>query len=254
MTNPSLTLLVTHPHPCSYLREQQASIAFVNPDYPITPFLFSRLAEAGFRRSGQHIYRPQCQHCQACIPVRIPVKKFTPNRNQIRCIKRNTDLDVQQVTSINNDTCYLLYEKYINTRHRDGDMYPATREQYENFLGVPWPESFYLTYYCQNRLIAVSVCDRVDNGYSAVYTFFDPDEHTRSLGVFAVLNQIVRAKLEGLDYLYLGYWIKNCEKMRYKNQYQPLEMRIDKQWKTQTLAQSPTTHNQREKQPRGEPL
>lgn len=230
MTSQSISLLVTAPHACSYLHGREASTAFVSPEIQITPFLFSRLAEAGFRRSGQHIYRPQCQQCNACIPVRIPVQAFTPNRNQIRCIKRNADLDVRQVASINNDACYALYEKYINTRHQDGDMYPATREQYDNFLGVPWPESFYLTYYSESRLIAVSVCDRFDNGYSAVYTFFDPDEHVRSLGVFAVLNQIVRAKLEGLDYLYLGYWIKNCDKMRYKSQYQPLEMRINNQW------------------------
>ena len=234
MTNQSITLLVTHPHPCSYLPEQQASTAFVNPDCQITPFLFSRLAEAGFRRSGQHIYRPQCQHCQACIPVRIPVNKFKPNRNQIRCIKHNHDLVVRQVASIDNDASYLLYKKYINTRHRNGDMYPATHEQYKNFLGVTWPNSFYLTYYQQERLVAVSVCDRFDNGYSAVYTFFDPDEQQRSLGVFAVLNQIARAQIEGLDYLYLGYWIKDCTKMRYKSQYRPLEMLVNEQWRLLT--------------------
>lgn len=234
MTSQTITLLVTHPHPCSYLPNQLASTAFVNPECQITPFLFSRLAEAGFRRSGQHVYRPQCQHCQACIPVRIPVQKFTPHRNQLRCIKRNDDLVVQQVATIDNDACYALYEKYINTRHSDGDMYPASREQYQNFLGVHWPNSFYLTYYAQDRLIAVSVCDRFDNGYSAVYTFFDPNEHARSLGVFAVLNQIARAQLEGLDYLYLGYWIKDCAKMRYKSQYRPLEMLVNNQWRLLT--------------------
>ena len=239
MTSQTITLLVTHPHPCSYLPEQQASTAFVNPDCQITPFLFSRLAEAGFRRSGQHVYRPQCQGCQACIPVRIPVQKFIPNRNQTRCIKRNSDLIVRQVNAIDNidnDTCYALYEKYINTRHSDGDMYPASRDQFQNFLGVQWPNSFYLTYYKVDpqqhgeQLIAVSVCDRFDNGYSAVYTFFDPAEEQRSLGVYAVSNQIARAQRERLPYLYLGYWIKDCAKMRYKSQYQPLEMLVDKQW------------------------
>ena len=230
MTNQSITLLVTHPHTCSYLPEQEASTAFVNPECQITPFLFSRLAEAGFRRSGKHIYRPQCQHCQACIPVRIPVQAFKPDRNQMRCIKRNDDLAVHQTISIDNDICYALYEKYINTRHRDGDMYPATQEQYKNFLGVLWPDTFYLIYYKEDRLIAVSVCDRFDNGYSAVYTFFDPEEQQRSLGVFAVLNQIARAQLAQLDYLYLGYWIKDCAKMRYKSQYRPLEIRVNNQW------------------------
>lgn len=230
MTSQSITLFITNPHDCSYLPNQQATTAFVDPAYQITPFLFSRLAEAGFRRSGQHIYRPQCAHCQACIPVRIPVQMFTPNRQQRRCIQHNADLSIQQVASIDNEACYALYEKYINTRHADGDMYPANREQYNNFLGVPWPNSFYLTYYSGQRLIAVSVCDRFDHGYSAVYTFFDPDEHKRSLGVFAILNQIARAQLEGLDYLYLGYWIKDCAKMRYKFDYQPLEMLINGVW------------------------
>ncbi|MCC7515985.1 MAG: arginyltransferase [Pseudomonadales bacterium] len=231
MSQQSVTLLLTHPHPCSYLPDQIATTAFVNPECQITPFLFSRLAEMGFRRSGEHIYRPQCGDCQACVPVRIPVQQFIANRSQIRCIKRNSDLQVRQLSSIDNDTCYALYEKYINSRHGDGDMYPATREQYQNFLCVAWPHSFSLCYYQGERLIAVSVCDRFDNGYSAVYTFYDPDEDKRSLGVYAILNQIARAQLEGLDYLYLGYWIENCNKMRYKTQYQPLEYRIDKQWR-----------------------
>jgi arginyl-tRNA--protein-N-Asp/Glu arginylyltransferase len=231
MKNHRLNLLVTHPHPCSYLPDQQASTAFVDPAYPITPFLFSRLAEMGFRRSGKHVYRPQCQSCQSCIPARVPVKNFAPRRNQLRCMKHNADLEIRQLDSIDSDACYALFERYINTRHDDGDMYPAEREQYQNFLCVPWPDTFYLAYYCDNRLVAVSVCDHFDTGYSAVYTFFDPDEHKRSLGVFAVLNQIERARVDGLEYLYLGYWIKDCAKMRYKTDYRPVELLINGQWR-----------------------
>lgn len=230
MSSQKLTLLVTHPHPCSYLPDQQASTAFVDPGYQITPFLFSRLAEIGFRRSGAHVYRPHCTACQACIPVRLPVQEFQPTRAQLRCLKRNADLQVRQLDSIDGEDFYALYEKYINTRHEDGDMYPADAEQYRNFLCVPWPGTFYLAYYCAGRLIAVSVCDRFDHGYSAVYTFFDPDEHKRSLGVYAVLNQIARAQLEGLDYLYLGYWVKDCAKMRYKTDYRPIEQLVDGHW------------------------
>jgi arginine-tRNA-protein transferase len=231
MTGQKLTLLVTHPHPCSYLPEQQASTSFVDPAYQITPFLFTRLAEMGFRRSGSHVYRPYCQHCKACIPVRLPVSDFKPDRKQLRCLKRNADLQIRQLDAIDDDTFYTLYERYINERHSDGDMYPADREQYRNFLCTPWPGTFYLCYYHDQRLIAVSVCDRFENGYSAVYTFFDPDEEKRSLGVFAVLNQIARAQLAGLDYLYLGYWIKDCAKMRYKIDYRPIEMLVNGEWK-----------------------
>jgi arginyl-tRNA--protein-N-Asp/Glu arginylyltransferase len=230
MSSHKLTLLVTHPHPCSYLPDRQASTAFVDPAYQITPFLFSRLAELGFRRSGTHVYRPHCGDCQACIPIRLPVNRFEPDRQQLRCLKRNSDLRVRQLASIDNDDCYALYERYINQRHEDGDMYPASREQYSNFLCVPWPGTFYLTYSLGERLLAVSVCDRFDHGYSAVYTFFDPDEEKRSLGVYAILNQIARAQLEGLDYLYLGYWIKDCAKMRYKSRYRPAEILQGGQW------------------------
>lgn len=226
----TLTLLVTHPHPCSYLPDQQASTAFVDPQVHINTSLFTRLAEIGFRRSGAHVYRPQCAHCQACIPTRVPVQDFTPDRKHLRCLKRNADLEIRQLDSIDREDCYALYERYINTRHGDGDMYPASREQYREFLCVTWPNVFYLAYYHENSLLAVSVCDRFENGYSAVYTFFDPDEHKRSLGVFAVLNQIARAQLEQLDYLYLGYWIKDCEKMRYKTNYRPIELLINGKW------------------------
>ena len=229
--NEPITLLITQPHTCSYLPEQQASTAFVDPQISINRHLSTRLAEIGFRRSGTHFYRPQCANCQACIPVRVPVQHFKPDRKQLRCIKRNADLEIRQITSIDSDDCYALYERYINTRHGDGDMYPASREQYREFLCASGPETFYLAYYCDNRLIAVSVCDRFDNGYSAVYTFFDPDEHKRSIGVFAVLNQIARAQLEELDYLYLGYWIKDCAKMRYKIDYRPIELLINGGWK-----------------------
>jgi arginine-tRNA-protein transferase len=109
-------------------------------------------------------------------------------------------------------------------------MYPPDREQYQSFLCVPWPDTFYLAFYQDEKLLAIAVCDRFLNATSAVYTFFDPDEHKRSLGVYAVLSQIARAQLEGLDYVYLGYWIKNCQKMSYKTQYRPIELFINEQW------------------------
>lgn len=225
-----IALHLTAPHPCSYLEGQQASTVFVAPETHIDTPLFTRLAEMGFRRSGTHIYRPQCQQCHACTPVRLPVDDFVANRNQLRCLKRNEDLNIRVLSSIDNDACYALYEKYLNARHYDGDMYPPDREQYQSFLCVPWPDTFYLAFYQDEKLLAIAVCDRFLNATSAVYTFFDPDEHKRSLGVYAVLSQIARAQLEGLDYVYLGYWIKNCQKMSYKTQYRPIELFINEQW------------------------
>ncbi len=230
MSSTQLMLFVTQPHPCSYLENQEATTAFVDPQQTIDQQLFTRLAEMGFRRSGAHVYRPHCAQCHSCIPARLPVQAFKPNRNQLRCLKRNEDLHIKQMHSIDTDECYALYERYINTRHGDGDMYPASREQYQQFLCAQWPGSFYLCYYSGDRLLAVSVCDRFSNGYSAVYTFFEPEAQSRSLGVYAVLNQIARAQLEGLDYLYLGYWIKDCAKMRYKISYRPIELLLNGQW------------------------
>lgn len=225
-----IALHLTSPHPCSYLEGQQAITAFVAPETDIDLPLFTRLAELGFRRSGHHVYRPQCQHCNACIPVRLPVQAFRPNRNQLRCLKRNEDLTIRQLDSINSNECYTLYEKYLNHRHFDGDMYPPDRQQYEDFLCTPWPGTFHLAFYAEKQLVAIAVCDRYLNGTSAVYTFYDPDEHKRSLGVYAVLNQIARAQLENMSYLYLGYWIKDCQKMNYKTQYRPIEFFINGRW------------------------
>lgn len=231
----SIPLRLTAPHPCSYLSNQIASTAFVDPAYQITPFLFSRLAEVGFRRSGEYLYRPQCEHCQACTPIRIPVQAFHPTRNQKRCLKRNEDLHVRALDDINTTHCYELYARYLSTRHHDGDMYPPTREQYENFLCHHWPGTFYLGFYdAQETLLGISVCDRFTHGLSAVYTFYEPTESARSLGVYAVLTQIVHARWLQLPYLYLGYWIRDCRKMAYKTQYAPYELLHDGVWQTAT--------------------
>ena len=176
------------------------------------------------------MYRPQCALCQACISCRIPVNLFHPNRSQRRCWQRNQDLTVAVVSNINTDEHYNLYADYIIRRHSDGDMFPPSQSQYEAFLTSEWGVTQYLEFREGEKLIGVSVCDRLDDGLSAVYTFYDPDETRRSLGVFAILAQIEKARSLGLSNLYLGYWIKQCEKMRYKIQYRPLELLINRRW------------------------
>jgi len=136
------------------------------------------------------------------------------------------------VSSIKTDEHYALYERYICLRHSDGDMFPPSREQYDDFLSSEWGVTRYLEFRLSGRLIAVAVSDRLDQGLSAIYTFFDPDEEARSLGVLAVMRQIDLARSLGLPYVYLGYWIKECEKMRYKNQYRPLQAYINNTWLT----------------------
>lgn len=134
--------------------------------------------------------------------------------------------------NINTDEHYALYESYIITRHADGDMYPPSRDQYEDFLSSEWGVTRYIELRHEGKLLGVAVSDRLDHGLSAIYTFFRPDEPSRSLGVLAVLRQIELAKAQNLPYVYLGYWIRDCDKMRYKNQYRPLDIFINNTWLT----------------------
>jgi leucyl-tRNA---protein transferase len=226
----TIKLFATHPHPCSYLEGQEATTVFVDPEANIDPQLYTQLSQLGFRRSGSHLYRPQCQQCQACISCRIAISDFKPNRSQKRCWQKNQDLSIQIATSIDTQEHYALYASYIESRHKDGDMHPPSQEQYKAFLTREWNLTQYLELRHDERLIGVAVCDYLEDGLSAVYTFYAPDEEHRSLGKFAVLLQIEKTRQLGLSYLYLGYWIKNCAKMNYKTQYRPLELLINRRW------------------------
>ncbi len=226
----NIKLYATQPHACSYLPGEEATSIFVDPNQAITPELYSALSERGFRRSGKHIYSPHCHTCSACIPARIPVQLFRKNRRQRKCWNRNQDLTVTSVRSIDSAEHYQLYARYISARHSDGDMFPPSEEQYSGFLTSEWGVTEYLEFRLQQRLIAVAVADRMNDGYSAVYTFYDPDEEKRSPGMFAILWQIAMTAGENLSHVYLGYWIKQCQKMRYKSEYRPLELLIDHRW------------------------
>lgn len=228
-----LKLYATRPHPCSYLEGEQATTVFIDPNAQVNGTLYSQLSQYGFRRSGSHIYRPHCEQCQACIPIRVCVNDFRPNRSQKRCLKANDDLSVEVLTSIKNDECFALYERYINERHSDGDMYPADRAQYEDFLTAEWGITRYLSFRDRSsKLVAIAVVDYLTDALSAVYTFYDPAEERRSLGRYAVLFQLQLAKNNGLPYLYLGYWIKRCNKMSYKTDYRPYQLLINQNWVT----------------------
>ena len=225
-----LKFYATQPHACSYLEEEQAVTLFLDPHEPIEEPTYSRLSELGFRRSGDHLYRPHCPQCKACIPARIPVDSFQPNRQQSRILKRNRDLELRRTRPRLTDEIYDLYSRYINARHADGDMYPPSRQQFQSFLVSSSPFCEFIEFREQDRLLAVAVTDRLSNGLSAVYTFFDPEQTRRSLGRFAILCQIEEARRDGLPAVYLGYWIRNCRKMNYKTEYRPLEMLISQRW------------------------
>jgi arginine-tRNA-protein transferase len=218
-------------HDCGYLPGRQATNIFVDPSQQLDPDAFSFLSGFGFRRSGSYVYKPRCSNCSACIPVRVAIREFHPSRSQKRCLKRNMDLKLSMEKSIDTDECYSLYERYISSRHSDGEMYPPTQEQYREFLGDALGITEYPCYRDKaGNLISVAVTDKLNDGLSAMYSFFDPEENKRSLGMFNILQQINLTKTRGLPYLYLGYWIKNSRKMAYKSQYQPLELLINNHW------------------------
>lgn len=223
---------ITPAHACSYLPEREANTLFLDPRDTITPATYQTLTEQGFRRSGSHLYRPHCAGCQACIPARVPVATFRPRRRQRRVLARNADLTVELKPAVYSHEYYELYGKYITGRHRDGDMYPPSAAQFRSFLLSQWSETLFVCLYLGKTLLAVAVTDQQEGGFSAIYTFFDSDFPARSLGVMSILKQIELCQKLELPYVYLGYWIRDSEKMRYKTEYRPVELFISGRWIT----------------------
>ena len=226
----SIKLFRTSEHPCSYISGQAATTIFVDPAIKISQKLNSALNDKGFRRSGHLLYKPDCNSCKACIACRIPVNKFKLKNSYRRIQKINQDVRVEVSSHLNLNESYTLYESYINHRHQDGDMFPATENQFNTFILESTDDTIFYKFYDKKGLIAVSVADILKDGLSAVYCFYDPIDKKRSLGTYAILYQIHQAKEQERLFLYLGYWVKNCQKMLYKTRFRPLEMLINNNW------------------------
>jgi len=216
--------------PCDYLPDQLSSSQFIDPSLPLTTAIYSLLAEQGFRRSGGQIYRPMCQNCSACVATRLPVAQFKPSRNQRRILKKNSDITTSIHPARYDDEYYELYIRYLQSRHTGGSMAKSSPTDFCDFLTSDWCDCAFIEYRIDEKLVALAVTDILDEGFSALYTFFDPELASRSLGVFSVLKQIEMANQAGKKWLYLGYWIESCQKMSYKRNYQPLEGYKDNRW------------------------
>lgn len=225
-----LRLYLTEPHPCSYLPDRQATTAFVDPRVNMDAELYNRLSDLGFRRSGRYVYTPRCASCKACIPIRIDAEDFQPSRVQRKCLRRNRDVAVELVDRVDIEEHYPLYERYIGARHSEGDMYPPSRAQYQDFIGRPWHSTSFMEFRERGRLLGCAVTDWLRNGLSAIYTYFDPDEGRRSLGTFAILKQLETVLVRGKRYVYLGFWIRDSAKMNYKIRFRPAELFVDDVW------------------------
>tara|TARA_B100000745_G_scaffold229142_1_gene153576 strand:+ start:5405 stop:6133 length:729 start_codon:yes stop_codon:yes gene_type:complete len=235
--NQDLTFYITSNHPCSYLEDKEAKTVYLDPNHPISYNDYQLLTHNGFRRSGDNLYTPKCDGCNGCLSSRVRVRDFTPTRKQRRILRKNKALTLHREKATFNNEHYALYEKYINQRHCDGEMYPASEKQYKDFLFSRWANTDTLEFRLSGEIVAVAFIDVLEDGLSAIYTFFDPDFHQHSLGVYCILKQIELCQQQQFDYLYLGFWINGCQKMRYKAEYQPLELYLHGFWQ-----QYDTTH------------
>jgi arginine-tRNA-protein transferase len=225
-----INFYASSPEPCGYLSDRQSISAFANPYVDMDADTYNNLIQFGFRRSGGYLYRPHCPDCTACISLRVRAEEHRPSRNDRKNLRRNADIELQVAPAKFSEEHFDLYRRYVNTRHADGSMANPSRSDYHRFLICDWAETRFIEFRLGRRLLGVAVTDVTESGLSAVYTFFDPDERERSLGHFAILSQIGMAREQGYPYLYLGYWIADCDKMRYKSRYRPAEIFLNDQW------------------------
>ncbi|MGL4753765.1 MAG: arginyltransferase [Aeromonadaceae bacterium] len=232
MTGIALKIGLTPEHACSYLPAEKERLMVLLEDKYRSAEGYEALLNAGFRRSGNDLYRPHCQRCTACHSLRLAIADFQPSASQRRIKQRNNNIQIV-LSSQDKPEYYDLFARYIHARHKDGSMFPATRNQYDNFLLCDWLSPYFVEFHLEQQLVAVAITDPLPLSLSAMYTFYDPAYSGLSLGTLAIMTQVDLARRMNRQWLYLGYQVDGCRKMKYKTHFHPYELLIDQEWKSE---------------------
>jgi leucyl-tRNA---protein transferase len=230
---------VTAPQACPYLPGRLERKLFTHLTHDKPPALIDNLLKGGFRRSQNIAYMPYCEGCQACVSVRVLVDEFDVGKSFRRVQDGNQDLVARRLQASPTSEQYALFRAYIDARHADGGMADMTVLDYAMMVEDSIIDTFVTEYRAkpasgdaagESTLMGVALCDRLSDGISMVYSFYDPSEAARSLGTYMILEHMAYARQIGLPYLYLGYWIQGSQKMSYKKRFQPQEMLTGSGW------------------------